>query len=413
MGIFCPDMDKMNPFPELQLPRGTWISLQYHPLSSDAGNSSLLVQMTDVTETKKLIAQVEASQKESAQIRAIAETPELFKDFLRGVRETIENVKTSAARLDFAAAPVEFVNEMFRGIHTIKGIAGAMGMPETVVFAGYLEDSLGRARNQEKIGEDLVAEIKSGSENLEKKVEETRKLATLIFPEEELAASVPVLRISLEKLKHLENCFENARLSEALHNEACVKLRELQQTPAGKGLERITRLAPGLAAQLNKKINFTMQGETTLLPYELAQKLSEPLIHMLRNAFDHGIEGEDQRIAAGKLETGSVKVSAGTNGQCYEISIEDDGKGLDPEVLRQSAVRKGILSPESADSLSSEECLNLIFRPGFTTAGTVSEISGRGVGMDAVQVAIAKMAGSIIIDSVPGKGCRFTIRIPS
>ncbi|MBF0500171.1 MAG: Hpt domain-containing protein [Candidatus Riflebacteria bacterium] len=412
MGIVNPDMDRLNPCPELQLPKGGWVRLQYHFLNAGVGGQDLLVEMEDISETKRLIARVEATQRESDQIKAIAEAPDLFRDFLDDIRKILDHAEISLDGLETATDNKDRVNDMFRGVHTIKGVSGSFGMIEVGRHAAALEDALGRAREQEKLTSVFVTDIHDGLKRLEEAVAETKKISTLILGDES-AISGPVLRIPLTNIKQLERLVRKSELSEGFRTDVAGKLRELQQIPAKKGLERTTRLVPGLISRLEKSVNFCLKGEEIPIHYELAQELNGPLAHLLRNAFDHGVEGAEQRVAAGKQEQGCVTVSVRQIEHWLEISVEDDGKGLDPEILRASAVRKGILSPESAKGLSEDECRKLIFRPGFSTTESVSDVSGRGVGMDVVQTTISKLGGDITIDSTPGVGSRFTLRVPS
>src|SRR6185312_3760854 len=136
------------------------------------------------------------------------------------------------------------------------------------------------------------------------------------------------------------------------------------------------------------------------------------LLHMVRNAIDHGIERPGEREARGKMREGTINVSVAQRGDAVEIVLEDDGAGMDPELIRLSAIRKGFLSEESARTLDDQAVLDLIFRAGFSTKTTVTEVSGRGVGMDVVHEHLERLTGRITIWSVPGQGTRFTIRAP-
>lgn len=412
MGVETSDMDRLNPFPELQLPRGGWVRLKYHFLHAGAGGNDLLVEMEDISETKKLIARVEATQRESAQIKAIAEAPDLFRDFLDDIRKILDRAELSLSGLESAMDAKDRVNDLFRGVHTIKGVAGSFGMSEVGKHAAALEDALGRAREQTTLTSAFVADISAGLKCLEEAVAETKKIVSLILGDE-IASTGPMLRIPLTSLQQLEGLAQRGELSENFRAELAGKLQELQQIPAKKGLERTTRLIPGLISRLGKKVKFSFTGEEVPIHYELAQELNGPLTHLVRNAFDHGVEREDKRLAAGKPEQGTVTVSVCQTDKWLEIIVEDDGQGLDPEILRASALRKGILSPESVRALTADECRKLIFRPGFSTSETVSDVSGRGVGMDVVQTTISRLGGNISIDSTPGKGCRFILRVPT
>jgi len=153
-------------------------------------------------------------------------------------------------------------------------------------------------------------------------------------------------------------------------------------------------------------------GEDTEIDKSLIEELSDPLIHLIRNSADHGIELPDIRMGAGKPETGTVVLRARHEGDSVLVEIEDDGKGISPEVVRAKAVEKGILTAEKAESITDDEAINLIFLPGFSTAKTVTDISGRGVGMDVVKSNVRKLNGSVSVTSTVGRGSIFTIKLP-
>ena len=159
-------------------------------------------------------------------------------------------------------------------------------------------------------------------------------------------------------------------------------------------------------------LNLVLVGEETDLDKNLVEALSDPLVHLVRNAVDHGIEMPDVRVQKGKERIGQVVLSAQQEGDHIMLAIEDDGAGMDAEVLRAKAVEKGIYDQDAADRLSDTECFNLIFAPGFSTKTEISDVSGRGVGMDVVKTKITQLNGTVSIDSEPGKGSRLSIKVP-
>jgi len=182
--------------------------------------------------------------------------------------------------------------------------------------------------------------------------------------------------------------------------------------PVGRVFARFPKLARDVARQLSKSVELEVVGADTELDRNLVEALADPLVHLVRNAIDHGIEAPAQRLAAGKAETGRVRLSAQQEGDHVAIEVRDDGAGIDPEKIRRSAVGKGLLEAEAAARLSPEECLQLIFLPGFSTRDEVSDLSGRGVGMDVVQSKIRELSGQVQIHSEIGHGTRFAIRVP-
>ncbi|BBP78534.1 chemotaxis protein CheA [Pseudomonas sp. Ost2] len=182
--------------------------------------------------------------------------------------------------------------------------------------------------------------------------------------------------------------------------------------PIKKVFGRFPRLVRDLARQLKKEINLELVGEETDLDKNLVEALADPLVHLVRNSVDHGIEEPADREAMGKPRSGRVVLSAEQEGDHILLSISDDGKGMDADVLRGIAVKKGLMDKDAADRLSETDCFNLIFAPGFSTKTEISDVSGRGVGMDVVKTKIAQLNGTINIYSTKGKGSKIVIKVP-
>ena len=182
--------------------------------------------------------------------------------------------------------------------------------------------------------------------------------------------------------------------------------------PIKKVFGRFPRLVRDLARQLKKEISLELVGEETDLDKNLVEALADPLVHLVRNAVDHGIESPEEREASGKSRNGRVVLAAEQEGDHILLSISDDGKGMDPAVLRAIAVKRGVMDKDAADRLSDTDCYNLIFAPGFSTKTEISDVSGRGVGMDVVKTKISQLNGSISIDSTKGLGSKIIIKVP-
>lgn len=182
--------------------------------------------------------------------------------------------------------------------------------------------------------------------------------------------------------------------------------------PIKKVFGRFPRVVRDLARSLNKQVTLELIGEETDLDKNLVEALADPLVHLVRNAVDHGIEDPETRRRAGKPETGTVKLSAEQEGDHILLMIEDDGAGMSPDVLRRKAVEKGLLDEDSAARLDDNACYNLIFAPGFSTKTEISDISGRGVGMDVVKTRITQLNGTLSINSKLGHGSTIMIKVP-
>jgi two-component system chemotaxis sensor kinase CheA len=191
-----------------------------------------------------------------------------------------------------------------------------------------------------------------------------------------------------------------------------VSVMKTRMQPIKKVFGRFPRVVRDLARSLKKEINLEMIGEETDLDKNLVDALADPLVHLVRNSVDHGIEMPAERVKVGKPKAGTVILAAEQEGDHILLSIEDDGKGMDPDVLRKIAVKKGLMDESAAARLEERDCFNLIFMPGFSSKEEISDISGRGVGMDVVKTRISQLNGIVEIDSELGKGTRLSIKVP-
>lgn len=247
--------------------------------------------------------------------------------------------------------------------------------------------------------------------------------------------SLKSIRIKTETLDHLVNiagelitnrhrlqeCAErigDSALSDALHQTTAL-LRNLRDEvlkarmlPFSFIAERFPRLVRDLARSLGKEIAFSMEGREIELDRGILEEITEPLIHILRNAVDHGMELPAERSAAGKSPQGEIGIAVTRDKDCVEITVSDDGRGMDARRLVEKAIAKGVIDSARGNALQPHEAYMLVCEPGFSTAETVSDISGRGVGMDAVRTAVHSLGGTLRIDSQPGHGSRFTLRLP-
>lgn len=262
-------------------------------------------------------------------------------------------------------------------------------------------------------------------------------------PEEKQNKGPQTIRVSVERLEQLMNLVGEllidqtslAQLKQSVsrshRNEEFVErlgdisdhisrtVGELQDSvmkarmlPIRHLFQRFPRTVRDLSQKLGKEIELVLDGMETELDRTVIEEIGDPLIHLLRNAVDHGIEAADIRAARGKPEKGTVRLNSYHEDNQVIITVEDDGGGIHPEAILESALRKGVVTEEEASHLSDQDAIHLIFRPGFSTAAQVSEVSGRGVGMDIVRSQIERLNGMIHIDSRPGTGTRFTIRLP-
>lgn len=404
-----------------------------------------------------------------------AVSPDIAADFLVEAGEILERLGEQLVQLEQAADDKGLLNAVFRGFHTIKGGAGFLGLVPMVELCHALEDAFDKAREGKILLDDdafdyaqrchdtlsvqmaalgagqplepadpeLIAAIKAwasgqtapkpakgaaakaaakpsakpagpaktGGDTEQTVRVDTKRLDAIVNLTGELVLARNRLKVLRDKLKD-----EDLHRAVTALDHATARLQgsvmRTRMQPVSRVFQRFPKMARDVARQLDKQVELTLEGAETELDRNLVEALADPLVHLVRNAIDHGIERPAIREAAGKNPMGQVYLSARQEGDAVAIEIRDDGGGMDPEKLRAKAVEKGLLTPEAAARLGAEDCFQLIFMPGFSTKVEVTDISGRGVGMDVVQSKIRELSGQIQIQSELGQGSRFTIRVP-
>jgi two-component system chemotaxis sensor kinase CheA len=235
---------------------------------------------------------------------------------------------------------------------------------------------------------------------------------------DDLVNMVGELIINKSRLSQISKEIDDEELNNAI--SAFERLsRDLQDTALSMRMVKVShifdkfpRMVRDISKKRGKDIEFILEGKEIELDRTVLDRLGNPLVHLLRNCVDHGIEPPAEREKKGKPKKGKIRISASRIKDQVEILIEDDGKGIDPEELRQTAIKKGFLSPDQIKNLMDDEIMDLIFRPGFSGAKEVTDVSGRGVGMDVVKATVSKLGGSVHITSSKGQGTRFTLKLP-
>lgn len=392
---------------------------------------------------------------------------ELLVDFLTETAENIGVVDNEIVRWERNPNDRAVLDNIFRLVHTIKGTCGFLNLPRLEALAHAGETVLGRVRDGKlAVSAPVVTEVLASLDGIKailRVLETTGREpegddATLIARLERVAAgdvsaADPATSANSDGDAASARAPQNIRVSVDLLEQLMTTVSELVLTRnqllqiarrAGEGdayavaLQRLsqcvselqdgvmrTRMQPisnawgalprmvrNLALELGKKIELDMIGGETELDRQLLELVKDPLAHMVRNAADHGIEDPKVRVAAGKRETGRICLNAFQEGGHIVIELTDDGRGLDAERLKAKAVDAGLLREREAAELSAAQAAKLIFHPGLTTAEAVTAVSGRGVGMDVVKANIEKIGGTIEVDSIPGRGARFMLRIP-
>ncbi|UFS71324.1 chemotaxis protein CheA [Geomonas sp. RF6] len=272
-------------------------------------------------------------------------------------------------------------------------------IPEAKVQSALVEQRHIKEVRQEKQSQEAATSIRVPAERLDVLVNLVGELVTV-------QARLSQTAIERDDVELSAIAEEVERLTSELRDSAL----NIRMLPIGSTFSKFKRLVRDLSSELGKEIEMTTDGAETELDKTVIEKLNDPLVHLIRNSIDHGIELPEARVAAGKPRHGTVHLAAVHSGDSVLITIKDDGAGLDKEAIRAKAVEKGII-PAAAE-LSEKELFNLIFAPGFSTAKKLSSVSGRGVGMDVVKRAIEALRGSIDVSSSRGEGTRITVRIP-
>lgn len=392
--------------------------------------------------------------------------------FVSEAREHLSALANAGMRLDEGSADSDCINEMFRHAHSLKGMASTMRFQAIATLAHATEDLLGRLRdNKLAIFRGVVELLFSAIDTLEQLVglveqgaglPDTQALTDRIrayTPDDQAtpaAAATPftppapatsgntvpqqgsegattrIRTTLLDRLVNLTGELLTVRHSlETLAEQHQVKpltsplkelstlLRQLQHevfqarmVPFSSIIERYPRMVRDLAKAGGKEVSFRIEGAEIELDRGVLERIGEPLVHLLRNAVDHGLEPPAERATKGKPGTGTLQVSITRQTDQVQLEIRDDGRGMDPQLIRAKAVAYGLLDRQQAEQLTREELLLLICTPGFSTATTVTEVSGRGVGMDVVQHAVQEIGGTLTIDSTLGQGTSMTLHLP-
>lgn len=315
-----------------------------------------------------------------------------------------------------------FDKELIFGIVTSKSIGeiaelvNKVAEVESVYVDEFSANNLFGSKEENKDEEEGSKE--EGIENNKKEVKLSRSIRVDINKLDDLMNLMAELVIARSRIIETLSKYDVKEVDESLTQLSRITLdlqnvvMKIRMVPVAFVFNRFPRLVRDLAKELGKKVNFVIQGEETELDRTVVDEIGEPLVHLLRNSLDHGIEGPHERLAKGKPETGTLKLSARHEGNGVIIEVEDDGKGFDVNEILRTAINKGLISSSEASKLNEEEIYNFVFLPGFSTKTVSTELSGRGVGMDVVKSTIESLKGNISLETKKGKGTKISIRLP-
>ncbi|MEW6671279.1 MAG: chemotaxis protein CheA [Thermodesulfobacteriota bacterium] len=401
--------------------------------------------------------------------------PELVANFIAEAKEHLDTIEDDFLNLEKQRdrPDPELLNKVFRAIHSVKGAAGFLNLDNMARLAHVMETLLADMRAGKILpesryvdallaGVDLLTmilddvahhqevDIAGAHDRLSELLEEGAaaperpaprppaaapgKAPEGRLPERGAAERVDTVRIPVDILdrlmvqagelvlirnQHLLTVDESDPVSRSLAHRLDLVTAELQETiirtrmqPIGKVIGKFPRVVRELGKILGKQIRIDISGSEAELDKTILESLTDPLTHIIRNCCGHGIEPPGERVGAGKPESGLITLKAFHEAGRFSIEIRDDGRGIDPGLIRKKAVQRGIKTEGEAAQASDKELLHLIFLPGFSTADEASQVSGRGVGMDVVKTGIEKLGGSIELDSKPGEGTTVLLRLP-
>lgn len=398
-----------------------------------------------------------------------------YKDmFCSESREYIDLLGSSTVTFEKTPDSMDLLDEMFRAAHSLKGMAATMGVSAMAELTHRLEDVFDGFRknliqpDSSKIGvvveaintldlmldqydatgsismdSDVIkAKLIGLSRGCDKQTADGERSNTCdldnrsVHCNELVGRGSAIVRIDVEKLDELVNlvgelvinrtsvleAFKTKQGSSQQHalleqldrvtSDLQSAVMELRMVPIKEVFDRFPRMVRGLSEETSKTVDLHIKGEDTELDRSIVNRIGEPLVHLIRNAIDHGIESIDVRRAKGKPEEGNLTVSAYHEGGYVIIAVEDDGAGISRDDVLRSAIEKKLIDDKQAQQMSDKEVLDLIFAPGFSTAQKITDVSGRGVGMDAVRDVVEALKGSVQVETDVGEGTKFLLRLP-
>ncbi len=367
---------------------------------------------------------------------------------LDGLKENFDTIRNGAVELDELLISMleDDVNKLLKTVEKVEpGEAGAQKVGEILIAEGKVtrEDLDEAVSKQKKVGEILAEEGKISKEDLEEALAKQKDQIIKKPAGKEKKAVFKTMRVEENKIDHFMNFvgelivssevfnylqnkiektnqfpelakeYKNANLAfNELSNSLQKSLMDIRKVPVKNLLQKMPRMVRDIAKNLDKNIHLEISGEDTKIDKSIIESIENPLIHIVRNASDHGVENKADRITAGKPEQANIKIKAYTDESFFYLDVIDDGKGIDPEKIKNAALKKGLISQNKYDSMSDSEAQRLIFLSGFSTAEKVTDVSGRGVGMDVAISSLKNANGSVHISSEVGKGSSIQMQVP-
>ncbi|MFC1671712.1 ATP-binding protein [Planctomycetota bacterium] len=414
-----------------------YLTFEYSPILKEDEVTSVMVITQDVTETRELQEEVERRTKENKEnIEQIAEIIQLdtdtFLGFISESETTIAESRPILERLKTEPDNTSLIDDLFRKMHTLKGNARSFKLELIGSVAHEVEDSFDAIRKGDiELTDESIDETLGKVDGLEEMLQRAVQLAESVMGGQDItkmkeayAESGPAVKVSRAKIDRLASSFgrfQNVRTARKSEKKKVDDvLKELQEcidamrrsTPE-QLINRLSSMVTEISSDLGKSVNsLVVEGADTEVDITILEKVGDPLVHIMRNSVDHGVESPEKRKAAGKPEAGTVTLSFARDERTVTIEIKDDGNGIDPARVGEKAVKMKLTTEKELAAMDEKDIIDFIFAPGFSSAEKVTEISGRGVGMDVVKTGIADLRGEVEVWSKLGEGSRFTLTIP-
>tara|TARA_Y100001954_G_scaffold134650_1_gene143807 strand:- start:13582 stop:15879 length:2298 start_codon:yes stop_codon:yes gene_type:complete len=391
------------------------LQFSYNPMFDNKEElDKVMFIVEDVTELEKLAAEKAAKDKEIATINEIASNKiDDVKAFILSADSYIKNSIQPLEDFKSDQSKAGGLGEIFRNLHTLKGNSRIFNLGNisqtTHIVENDLVQMIEEVKEGKEINHDRIKGLFEGFNDIEQSIAVYLEIGKRIFS----FGSADEITISKKQIEEIQGLIENVKTNQDELKQASYCIKKIIFNSFIEECGKFKKMVQEIAGKLDKKAEFNISGEDIFLDNTKLDLIFDALTHILRNSIDHGIETMEKRKEKSKSEHGTISIKTKEEGDQFEIFIVDDGNGIDGERVMSSAVKKGALAKEKADAMSDEDKVNLIFLPNLSTADSVSDISGRGVGMDVVKSNIEKMGGSIRVSSILGTGTIFKISFPT
>lgn len=412
MGLDWEDMVKFLPS-EFQPEAGRWLQARYRPVNDAAGKRQqrVMVVLRDITTEKALQEDIGRTQAHQEMVVKILQNRETFEFFYEDALKLLEECKSKLSEMTTVKRAV--IDDLFRTMHTIKGTAALFALTEISEKAHAAEEVLRDLR--EKRDSDLSDQQRKAfvrdSDGLIKLLGDAREMVLQLTGEGGFGQKT--YQLSETKIENLRRNVL-AKIPERTRDEIAPLLAQLTHVPTARLLKKYGTLTRQLAEKLGKQVSFTViDPEDTELEPDFFKKLDACFLHLIRNALDHGVEGPEEREEKGKEAVARITLLSEYHNGGIKFTLADDGRGIDPKKVLEVGKKRGFVKSERAAEMSQEEIIRLLFIPGFSSAETLSDVSGRGVGLDVVKTDIYRLGGKLKVVTTLGKGTAFEFYFPS